>query len=238
MRFLPIPRPPGDYARNVSETLPLFPLNTVLFPGISVPLRVFEDRYRALVHSLLRIDDPAQRLFGSVAIREGYEVGERGGQSLHRVGCVLQLTDVEAHADGTFDIVAVGRGRLRLDSLDTSGPFLAGLVDVLPDDPEDVDQAIADRAMATFEAYRERLSEVHGEEVLEGNLPRDPTYLSWSLAATCLLTMRDRQALLEADDAHLRLAMVTGMLRDELSAMAAIPSLPAIDVARTGWSPN
>jgi Lon protease-like protein len=216
----------------------MFPLNTVLFPGISVPLRVFEDRYRALVHELLRIEDPAERIFGSVAIREGYEVGERGGQSLHRVGCLLQLTEVEAHPDGTFDIVAVGRGRLRLDAIDASGPFLSGTVDVLPDVAERVDPAIVQRAMATFETYRDRLSEIHGEEVLEGALPRDATYLSWSLAATCLLTLRDRQALLEADDAHLRLAMVTGMLREELRAMAALPSLPAIDVARSGWSPN
>ena len=216
----------------------MFPLNTVLFPGVSVPLRVFEDRYRALVHELLRIEDPAERIFGSVAIREGYEVGERGGQSLHRIGCVLQLTEVEAHPDGTFDIVAVGRGRLRLGAIDASGPYLSGTVEVLPDVAERVDPTIVDRAMATFETYRHRLSEIHGEEVLEGALPRDATYLSWSLAATCLLTLRDRQALLEADDAHLRLAMVTGMLREELRAMAALPSLPAIDVARSGWSPN
>ncbi len=222
----------------MSETLPMFPLNTVLFPGVSVPLRVFEDRYRALVHELLRIDDPAERVFGSVAIREGYEVGETGELSLHTVGCLLQLTEVEAHPDGTFDIVAVGRGRLRLGALDASGPFLAGTVELLPDSAERVDQAIVDRAMGTFQTYRERLSEIQGEEVLEGALPRDATYLSWSLAATCLLTLRDRQALLEADDAHLRLAMVTGMLRDELRAMTAIPSLPAIDVARNGWTPN
>ena len=115
----------------MTEKLPLFPLNTVLFPGVSVPLHVFEDRYRTLVHQLLRIDDPAQRLFGSVAIREGYEVGDHGGQSLHRVGCVLQLTEVQEHPDGTFDIVAVGRGRLRLESLETSGEFLAGDVAML-----------------------------------------------------------------------------------------------------------
>jgi Lon protease-like protein len=216
----------------------MFPLNTVLFPGVSVPLHVFEDRYRALVHQLLRIEDPAERLFGSVAIREGYEVGERGGQSLHRIGCLLQLTDVDAHDDGTFDIVAVGRSRLRLDSLDTSGPFLAGHVDVIPDVVDPVDPIVAERARATFERYRETLSELRGEEVLSGSLPRDPTYLSWSLAATCLLTLKDRQALLEADDASVRLAMVTGLLREELEAMAAIPSLPATEVARTGWSPN
>src|ERR1700754_2100162 len=101
----------------------MFPLNTVLFPGVSVPLTVFEDRYRALVHHLLRIDDPAARLFGSVGIREGYEIGDHGAQSLYRVGVRLQLSEVEANADGTFDVVAVGQERIQLDRLDTSGPF-------------------------------------------------------------------------------------------------------------------
>ena len=49
---------------GVSDTLPMFPLNTVLFPGVSVPLHVFEDRYRALVHHLLRVEDPTERVFG------------------------------------------------------------------------------------------------------------------------------------------------------------------------------
>lgn len=228
------------YCGEMTERLPLFPLNTVLFPGISVPLHVFEDRYRALVHSLLRIDDPAERLFGSVAIREGFEVGERGGQSLHRIGCVLQLTDTESHADGSFDIVAVGRGRLRLESLETSGDFLAGQVDVLGDPVESGPEAdtAAAVALAGFEAYREALSEVQGDDVLTGDLPRDPTYLSWSMAATCLLTMRDRQMLLEADTAAERLVMLTEMMRQETRAMTALPSLPATEVSRTGWSPN
>ena len=99
----------------MSATLPMFPLGTVLFPGVVVPLRVFEDRYRALVHHLIREPDPAHRLFGSVGIREGYEVGDHGAQSLFRVGCRMQLTDVESHDDGTFDIIAVGRDRIRLD---------------------------------------------------------------------------------------------------------------------------
>ncbi|MDN5893914.1 MAG: LON peptidase substrate-binding domain-containing protein [Nocardioides sp.] len=222
----------------MTEKLPLFPLNTVLFPGITVPLRVFEDRYRALVHQLLRIEDPAERLFGSCAIREGYEVGERGGQSLHRIGCILQLTEVESHPDGTFDIVAVGRGRLRLESLETSGEFLAGEVALLDEEPESVDAEVATRARIAFEAYRALLSEVRGESLLEGDLPQDPTYLSWSMAATCLLTMRERQNLLESPTAGKRLTLLTEMLQAERRAMTAIASLPATDVARTGWSPN
>lgn len=216
----------------------MFPLNTVLFPGVTVPLRVFEDRYRALVHRLLRIEDPAERLFGSVAIREGYEVGERGGQSVHRIGCLLQLTEVEPHDDGTFDIVAVGRSRLRLEAMESSGPFLSGTIDVIREREEPVDRELVQTACDIFDRYRDALSEIHGEEVLEGSLPKDPTYLSWSLAATCLLTLPDRQSLLEAENASLRLGMLTTMLRDELRAITAIPSLPATELARTGWSPN
>ena len=222
----------------MSEQLPMFPLNTVLFPGVTVPLRVFEDRYRALVHRLLRIEDPAERLFGSVAIREGYEVGERGGQSVHRIGCLLQLTEVEPHDDGTFDIVAVGRSRLRLEAMESSGPFLSGTIDVIREREDPVDPELVQTACDVFDRYRDALSEIHGEEVLEGTLPQDPTYLSWSLAATCLLTLPDRQSLLEAESASLRLGMLTTMLRDELRAITAIPSLPATELARTGWSPN
>src|ERR1044072_5033270 len=100
----------------MSDTLPMFPLNTVLFPGMSVPLRVFEDRYRALVHHLLRVEDPTERGFGSVGIREGYEVGEHGAQWLFRVGCRVKMTDVEAHPDGTFELVAVGLDRIELEA--------------------------------------------------------------------------------------------------------------------------
>ncbi len=87
---------------GVDDTLPMFPLGSVLFPGVSVPLTVFEDRYRALVHHLLRVEDPTQRLFGTVGIREGYEVGDHGAQSLYRVGVKVLLTEGEAHTDGTF----------------------------------------------------------------------------------------------------------------------------------------
>ncbi len=216
----------------------MFPLNTVLFPGVSVPLHVFEDRYRALVHKLLTVDDPAERLFGSFAIREGYEVGDHGGQSLHRIGCYLQLTEVEAHEDGTFDIVAVGRGRVRLDAVDTSNAYLSGEVVRLTETDDGVHPEVAERTLALFTRYREELSELRGSEVLAGDLPHDPAYLAWSLAATCLLTMRQRQALLEAETVELRLAMIAEMLHDELSAMRAVPSLPATEVARTRWSPN
>ena len=218
--------------------MPMFPLNTVLFPGVTMPLHVFEDRYRALVHHLLAIPEKSERVFGVVAIREGYEVGSHGAQSVHRVGCLAQMTTVEPHPDGRFDIEIVGRQRLRLDSMDTSGSYLVGEVVLLEDEPAVDPDNEAARTMALFEAYRAQLSELRGTEVLDGIFPRDPVYLSYSLAATCLLTLRERQALLETDSARERLIMLRLSLREEMRAMRAVPSLPATEVARTAWSPN
>src|SRR3712207_8081667 len=114
------------------DLLPLFPLNVVAFPGMTVPLHIFEDRYRAMVRDLLSVEDPAQRLFGIVAIREGYEVGAHESRSMYRTGCVMQLSSVEEYDDGRFDIVAVGRHRLRVLSTDTSQTYLRAEVEHLP----------------------------------------------------------------------------------------------------------
>ena len=221
----------------MTDTLPMFPLNAVLFPGLSVPLHVFEDRYRALVHHLLRVEDPAERVFGSVGIREGYEIGDHGAQSLYRVGVKVQLTEVESHADGSFDIVAVGLDRIELDRLDSSGPFPVGHVHERPEPLGAVPEELLEQARATFAAYRAALADIRTDPY-EGSLPRDASYLSWTLAACAPLPMPDRQALLEAEDAGERLILVTDLLRSELRAMNVIPSLPATDVARTRWSPN
>ena len=221
----------------MSDTLPMFPLNTVLFPGVSVPLTVFEDRYRALVHHLLRVEDPVERVFGSVGIREGYEVGDHGAQSLYRVGCRVQLTEVESHADGTFDMVAVGLERIQLERLDTTGLFPVGHITERPDPVASVPDAVLEQARVAFTAYRAALADIRSDPY-SGALPRDPTYLSWTLAAVAPLPMPERQALLEAEDATERLVLVTDLLRAELRAMNVIPSLPATEVARTRWSPN
>ncbi|MBW8750015.1 MAG: LON peptidase substrate-binding domain-containing protein [Propionibacteriales bacterium] len=220
-------------------TIPVFPLNAVLFPGVVTPLHIFEDRYRALMRDLLAMPDPADRIFAVVAIREGYEVGDRGMQSLHRVGTLVQLTEVERYDDGRFDIEVTGRQRIVLDQVDPAGEYLTAegdLVDDEADTSEATDQAA--RTLATFEEYRDALSSMRGGPVLAGPMPRDPAYLSYTLAATCLLSQGERQDLLEAPDALTRLRMLRHSLREEMRAMRALPSLPATEVARTRWSPN
>ncbi len=92
-------------------------------------------------------------------------------------------------------------------------------------------------ARATFTAFRSIVSQWR-EDPFPGDLPRDSAYLSWTLAAVTPLPMAERQSLLEADDASERLALIIDYLRSEVEAMNVIPSLPATEVARTGWSPN
>ncbi len=222
------------------QQLPVFPLNMVMFPGATMELHVFEERYRALVQRLLGNPDPATRLFGIVAIREGYEVGQHGKQSLHRVGCIVQLTEAEQYDDGRFDIEVVGRQRMHLDSMDTSGEYLVGDVEPLRErTAKGADLAReASRTADTFARYRGRLAEMGGGSVLDADLPHDPEFLSYTLATTCLLTLQQRQDLLEAETALERLVMLRHDLTQEMRAMRAIASLPAAELARTGWSPN
>ncbi|MCW2737446.1 MAG: hypothetical protein JWN97_2090 [Nocardioides sp.] len=215
----------------------MFPLSTVVFPGMSVPLHVFEDRYRMLVNHLLTVEDPAARVFGTVAIREGYEVGDHGAQSVYRMGCVLQLTEVERREDGTFDIVAVARERLKLEEMQRGADFPQGVVELVPEPEVEVPADLLDRARATFTAFRAAMTALQGDP-FSGTLPRDPDYLAWTLSALTPLPMAERQSLLEASDATERLVLVTRLLTEELRAINVIPSLPATQVARTAWSPN
>ena len=115
--------------------LPLFPLGTVLFPGLLLPLHVFEERYRALVRDL--VDAPEEsRAFGVVAIREGREVGD-GRHPLVAPGRLPgRSAPGRAAPDGRFDIVATGARRFRIDSVDaTSQPYLQAEVEFL-DEPD------------------------------------------------------------------------------------------------------
>jgi Lon protease-like protein len=222
-------------------TIPVFPLNAVVFPGVVTPLHIFEDRYRALMRDLLALADPAERVFVIVAIREGYEVGDHGMQSMHRTGTLVQLTEAERYEDGRFDIEVTGRQRVVLNTVEAGGEYLRAECDLVVDDADLDDRATleeAERTLEVFEEYRNQLSDLRGGPVLAGPMPHDPTYLSYSLAATCLLSQTERQELLEAADAGDRLRRLRFSLREEMRAMRALPSLPATEIARTRWSPN
>ena len=217
----------------------MFPLNTVLFPGVSVPLTVFEDRYRALVHHLLRVDDPAERVFGSVGIREGYEVGDHGAQSLYRVGCRMQLTEVERHPDGTFDVVAVGMERIELERLDTTGAVPRRATSPTRPDADGRGAGVGPGAGPGRVHGLPRGAGRHPQRpVRRGAPPRPDVPLldpgRASRRCRCPSGSRCSRPRTPTE----RLILVTDLLRDELRAMNVIPSLPATEVARTRWSPN
>src|SRR6476619_6854858 len=101
-------------------SLPLFPLGTVLLPGGHLPLQIFEPRYVALLRDLLAAQDERSPVFGVVAIREGFEVGEDGVRALHPVGCAALLTQAAALEGERFLVVSEGTDRFRVDAIDES----------------------------------------------------------------------------------------------------------------------
>lgn len=226
----------------MSDGLPLFPLNTVLFPGVVMPLYIFEDRYCALVRDLLALPPEDDRQFGVVAIKVGYEVGSRGVHTLQRTGCAALVTDVTPHLDGTYELLVVGRRRFRVERLDSGREYLRADVSWLSDSCE-ADSAddlcdVAATARHVFEEYRDIVKRLRGDDVLDGDTPTDPVDLCYTLAAALVLNLAERQQLLEAPDVMTRLRMGTALMRAELRAITALPSLPATSMARTQWSPN
>lgn len=219
-------------------TLPLFPLGTVLFPGLLLPLHVFEGRYRRLVSDLVAAPEDEQH-FGVVTIRAGSEVGGAGGIGavevpvLHRVGCVARLRRVEPYEDGRFDILSTGAERFRLDEVDTSLPYLRGEVEILDEPAGRPAPSLATEVAAAFEAYRAALGASAVEEV-----PGEPAALSYLVAATMVLDLADKQRLLEADDTTERLTRELWLLRRETALLRHLPSLPGVNLTRSPSSPN
>jgi len=217
--------------------LPLFPLGTVLYPGVVLPLHIFEKRYRRLVRDLL--DQPAgPRSFGVVAIKEGREVGRDGVTALHEIGCTAELRRVEAYDDGRFDIIAVGVSRFRVVRVDASQPMV-GEVELLPDVSTDEAITLSARAVRMFGSYREALLTAQGLLVDEPpELPDDPVELSYVIAASMLVDMSDKQELLATSTVDERLALEVAILRRESALVSQLSTRPAVEFPRVGYSPN
>jgi ATP-dependent Lon protease len=100
----------------MGELIPLFPLGTPLFPGVVLPLQIFEPRYRRLVHDLLALPESGdRRFFGVVAIRQGWEVEAIApAEALYDIGCTARVQAVRPQPDGGFRVVTVGGERFRL----------------------------------------------------------------------------------------------------------------------------
>jgi Lon protease-like protein len=216
----------------VADALPLFPLgHTVLFPGVVLPLHVFEERYRELVQGLVELPEGTPRRFGVVAIRQGWEVGAEAAEALHGVGCAAELRRVSRYPDGRYDIVTVGADRFRLLDVDRdSQPYLLGSVEWLPPDPPPdppSDAAgLAASVAALFSEYVTAAAGLQARPVDTPELPDDPGELSYLVAAGAVLTLEDRQALLEFDTAQARLKAELRLLKRETTMVRRLRALP------------
>ena len=219
--------------------LPLFPLGTVLFPGLVLPLHVFEERYRQLVRDLLALPEQERR-FGVVCIREGREVGADGVRALHEVGCTARVTEVRAHPDGRYDLVTVGAELFRLASVGTDRPYLTGTVTWLDDARGDEAElaVLAPAVHAAFAGYLDALGRAGAGQLEAPELPGDGQVLSHLVGATMALDLADRQDLLEQPDAVARLRRELTLLRREAVVLDELRAVPAPELARAHASPN
>lgn len=214
--------------------LPLFPLSTVLVPGLVLPLHVFEPRYRALVADLTSDGDPDAEL-GVVAIRQGVEVGGDSPPSTYEVGCTARLRQVTEHPDGRYDLVTTGTRRFRLLGLaDTGTPYLTGRVELLEEpDGDDVDLPdLARQVGLELAAYRQAVG------LAQSGLPSSPRVLSYLVAAVVVLDLADRQGLLEQPDTARRLLAERSLLRRERRLVEALGAVPAPRLTQSPASPS
>ena len=227
------------YVDCMPVRLPLFPLGLVLFPGLVLPLHVFEERYRVLVRELLALPEQERR-FGVVAIRQGREVGEDGVTALHEVGCTAMLRRHEEHDDGRFDIVTTGAERFVLHGLEHDRPYLVGTVDVLDDELGDADEArlLEAAVRAAYLDYLVALAEAGAEGIEPPDLPGDSLVLSYLVAATVVVDLEDRQELLAEPDGVARLRSELGLLRREARLLRALAAAPSPTLTRTAVNPN
>jgi Lon protease-like protein len=222
----------------MSETLPLFPLGTVLYPGLLLPLHIFEERYRQLMGDLL--DGSRPQHFGVIAIRKGRETGVGGVAALYEIGCVAALRRVNKLDDGRFDVVTAGTQRFRLLNLDESRPYLQGEVALLTEDAGDPTTAkLAAQAVQTaFRAYLDALARPGMSRVAVPDLPDDPVALSYLVAASMIIDLPDKQALLAEQDALTRLTAERALLSRETTMLRSLTSAPAPDLRYSPYSSN
>ena len=189
------------------RVLPLFPLNTVLFPGAALPLQIFEDRYKEMLQDCLAADS----WFGAVLIKEGVEVG--GPAVPHTTGTVAEIVQVSDEQRGRFLISCVGRQRFHIKSISDELPYLSGSVELLA---EEADQGVTPELTAAVReavaAYLALVSGLGGGWVRDVPVPTEPVSLSYLAAAALQVDTARKQALLEEPTASSRLRSALSLL--------------------------
>lgn len=197
--------------------VPIFPLNTVLFPGMPLPLHIFEERYRIMVDDLRRGDNR----FCVSLIDEGQEVG--GYAEPYRVACLAEVVHLQDLRDGRFLLVAVGVERVRILTLDRLvKPYLTGSIELWPDEPEAVDPRLMQKATRLYLQYSHYVMKLAGQEEDKMTAPTEPDILSYLMAATLQVDAPVHQDLLEIPGCGKRLQTEADMMQTELPFLRAL----------------
>jgi len=201
----------------MARSMPMFPLGTVLFPNMVLPLHIFEPRYRTMFHDLMDGD----REFGVVQIARGSETG--GGDARHDVGTIARVLQAEELADGRWVAVSVGTRRVRVVDWYPDDPYPQANVEVLAEDG--IDSATIERRDALLPRVRRLLalrSEL-GDETVPSTfeVASDDAVACWQLLLLTPVGGLDAQRLLEIDGWDERLDAFADVLT-ELEEMSAL----------------
>lgn len=220
-------------SESVPERLPLFPLGVVLFPGMLLPLHLFEERYRRLMEER-RDADP---IFGVVLTRHGQEVGDR--PEVHEIGTAAGLVGAGRYPDGRFDVVVRGARRFRIGEGDWDRGYLTAAVAWLDETEGNEDAPLAGRVRRAYERFLSAFEGATGAEVRRDGLADDPTGLAFAICARLPLNTWERQRLLEAASTADRLRDLLAILRRERALLVeAGAGGAAIERPGVGFSAN
>jgi Lon protease-like protein len=200
--------------------IPLFPLNVVLFPGMPLPLHIFEEKYKEMIAYCIRHNRP----FGVSLLAA---VPSPYGQAMqpHRIGCTAEITQVQPLDEGRMFIMTVGRERFRLLSVDTNKPYLVGMVESAPLDTEDEEWEVlgTDELEPLVIEYLHKLSRLGNVEMEPEEIPEDSEGLVYLAAALIQLPTEEKQALLSIDRASDLTRALVRAYRSELALMRFMP---------------
>lgn len=177
--------------------IPLFPLNTVLFPGMPLKLHIFEERYKMMINTCL----DEQKPFGVVLIESGVEVGAGQAQP-HAIGCTASITQVQRLSSGRMNILTTGRERFRIRSLNYDKPYLSGEVEMYPlRDTSPAATIKAGKKLHDLVFQYLKALEHAGQIQMDNNpIPADPIALAHLAAVILPIENHRKQALLAASD--------------------------------------
>jgi Lon protease-like protein len=200
--------------------LPLFPLNTVLFPGMPLPLHIFEDRYKQMIQMCL----DERRPFGVVYIRRGESAGDPAVVP-HGVGCSANIIQVQPLEQERLLIMTVGQERFRIVSLQHDRPYLVGMVESAPLDDVNSPLTTEDVEMLRDQVleYLDILSNKGDVEFDVSQISTDPQKLIYLAAAFLQIPQEEKQPLLEINRSSQLLGRLSTLYREELSLMRLMP---------------